>query len=116
MDAMRIPLRSDGTLRLGVVADTHSKPNPAGVKHLAALKPDVILHAGDIGELGCLDSFRELAPLVAVRGNIDSADSGLPEQLTVELTAAEDKTVFRLLLLHIAVAGPRLRKDAFTAA
>ncbi len=115
LDSVRIPLRPDGTLCLGVVADTHSKPNPAGVKHLAALRPDAILHAGDIGELACLERFRALAPLVAVRGNIDSADSGLPEQLAVELTA-QDKTVFRMLLLHIAVAGPRLRADAFKAA
>jgi putative phosphoesterase len=116
MDAVRIPLKPDGTLRLGVVADTHSKPNAAGVAHLAALKPDAILHAGDIGELASLDCFRALAPLLVVRGNIDSVDSGIPEQLTVELTAAEDRTVFRLLLLHIAVAGPRLRADAFKAA
>ncbi len=113
---VRLPLKRDGTLRLGVVADTHSRPHAEGVKHLARLAPDAILHAGDIGDLACLDSFRAVAPLIAVRGNIDSAVADLPEQLVVELVGSGDKTVFRMLLLHIAVAGPRLRADAFRAA
>ncbi|MGQ0505531.1 MAG: metallophosphoesterase family protein [Myxococcaceae bacterium] len=112
---VQLPLRRDGTLRVGVVADTHSLPNPSGVKHLAALEPDVILHAGDIGDLECLNAFRKIAPTYGVRGNIDEKTAELPDHLKVELTRA-DKTVFRLMLLHIAVAGPRLRADAFRAA
>ncbi|MGA9522146.1 MAG: metallophosphoesterase family protein [Myxococcaceae bacterium] len=113
---VRIPLKADGALRLGIVADTHSRPNAAGVKHLAALGPDAILHAGDIGELSTLDGFRALAPVFAVRGNIDERVTDLPDQLTVELVGAGDRTLLRILLLHIGVAGPRLRADVSRSA
>src|SRR4051812_45357273 len=108
-----LPLRADGRLRLGVVADTHSKPHAKGVKHLAALKPGAILHAGDIGDLSALECFREIAPLIAVRGNIDTRAPDLPDQVGLEITNANGKVALRLLLLHIAVYGPKLRADAF---
>lgn len=113
---VRIPVKGDGTLRLGVVADTHSQPNAAGMRHLAGLAPDAILHAGDIGDLQVLDQLRELAPVYAVRGNIDERATELPDHLTVELVDADERTLLRLLLLHIGVAGPRLRADAAKAA
>jgi uncharacterized protein len=113
---VRLPLKADGTLRLGVVADTHSQPNRLGVAHLARLEPDAILHAGDIGDRESLECFRKLAPLYAVRGNIDSQDSDVPDVITLELADPDDRTLFKLLLLHIAVAGPRLRADAFRIA
>ena len=47
--AQRLILRPDGSLRLAVVADTHSQPHPRAYAHLAARAPDAILHAGDIG-------------------------------------------------------------------
>lgn len=114
--SIRIPVRADGRLRLGVVADTHSQPNAAGLKHLAELAPDAILHAGDIGDPGVLDALRKLAPVYAVRGNIDERATDLPDQLTVELVDSDDRILLRLLLLHIGVAGPRLRADAAKAA
>src|SRR4051812_25080853 len=114
--SVRLPLGPEGKLRLGVVADTHSHPNPSGVKHLAKLRPDAILHAGDIGDLAALEVFRKLAPLYAVRGNIDGKVGGFPDLIALELLGREAKAVFRLILLHIAVAGPRLRPDALKAA
>src|SRR4051812_10057648 len=116
VQSVRLPLKEDGTLRIGVVADTHSNPNPSGVEQLAKLSPDAILHAGDIGDLSCLEAFRRLAPLYAVRGNIDTRAGDLPDLLTLELKNTAQRVVFKLLLLHIAVAGPRLRPDAFKAA
>jgi putative phosphoesterase len=106
-----IPLRADGGLRLGLVADTHSRPHPGGLGHLAAAKPDVILHAGDIGDLSVLDALRALAPVHAVRGNIDVRAKELPDVLTLALTEG-GATVLTLMLMHIAVAGPRIRADA----
>lgn len=106
-----IPLRADGGLRLGLVADTHSKPNERGLEHLAAAKPDVILHAGDIGDLAVLDTLRALAPVHAVRGNIDVRAKALPDVLTLTLTEG-GATALTLLLTHIAVAGPHIRADA----
>ncbi len=103
------PLRDDGTLRIAVVADTHSEPHPATRKHLETVAPDVILHAGDIGDLGVLEELAEVAPLHAVRGNIDTRANQLPDLLTLDLVGGG--TTLRLLLVHIAVYGPRLRAD-----
>lgn len=106
-----IPVKADGSLRLAVVADTHSSPHPALHAHLAALEPDAILHAGDIGELTVLDALSKIAPVFAVRGNIDVHADEVPDVLTVDLLSG-DSVAMRILLLHIAVDGPRLRADA----
>jgi len=106
-----LPLPDDGKARVAVVADTHSSPHPAAAGHLAALRPDAILHAGDIGDLSVLDGLARIAPLFSVRGNIDTRAAALPDTMTIDLKVGE-KSVLRLLLLHIAVAGPRLRGEA----
>jgi uncharacterized protein len=107
----RIQAHDDGSLGLAVVADTHSELHPATTKHLSALGPDAILHAGDIGDLKVLDSLAEIAPVFAVRGNIDVRAPDLPDLLTVDLVSG-DALLLRILLMHIAVDGPRLRADA----
>lgn len=107
----RIAVSAEGTLRLAVVADTHSSPHPDTLKHLRALAPDAILHAGDIGDLSVLDRLGTVAKVYAVRGNIDVHAPDLPDVLTLDLVAGEDR-LLRILLLHIAVNGPRLRADA----
>jgi putative phosphoesterase len=103
-------MRPDGAFRFGVVADTHSKPHPATRERLAQLSPDAILHAGDIGELGVLDALAQVAPVYAVRGNIDAQVSDVPEALLLEVMAG-DVMKLRLLLIHIAVYGPKLRAE-----
>jgi putative phosphoesterase len=107
-----LPLKDDGSLRLAVVADTHSAPHPAMKEHLAALRPDAILHAGDIGNLAVLDGLAALAPLFAVRGNIDVHAPDLPDVLTLDLVSSANAVAMRILLVHIAVNGPKLRADA----
>jgi len=98
-------------LRLAIVADTHSAPHPSTRSLLQAYAPDGILHAGDIGDLGVLDDLAEIAPLYTVRGNIDTHAAQLPDVLTLDLMH-QDRKLFRMVLMHIAVAGPRLRADA----
>jgi putative phosphoesterase len=88
---------------IGVVADTHSYPHPGALTHLREIKPEAILHAGDIGDLAVLDQLREIAPVHAVRGNIDKHQ--LPDDLVVELGP------LRIFMTHIAVYGPHLRAD-----
>lgn len=106
-----IPLHDDGSLRVGIVADTHSQPHEEGLAHLAALKPDVILHAGDIGDLAVLSRLERIAGVHAVRGNIDSKVQSLPDVLNVEFKQGEQRALM-VLLTHIAVAGPVIRADA----
>jgi putative phosphoesterase len=103
--------RSDGSFCFGVVADTHSKPHPKTRARLSELKPDVILHGGDIGDLGVLDELALVAPVLAVRGNIDAQRSELPDTLIIELVNGNDVMKLRLLLVHIAVYGPKLRAE-----
>ncbi len=105
-----IPLRPDGTLRLAAVADTHSHPHPHLTRQLKAWAPGAILHAGDIGDRAVLDMLATIAPVHAVRGNIDARDHDLPDVLVV---IAGELCIY---LTHIAVAGPRLRADVARAA
>jgi putative phosphoesterase len=106
---VQLPLAAGGSFRFAVVADTHSKPHPATAERLAELKPDAILHAGDIGELAVLDELSKQAPVFAVRGNID-APSEVPELRLIELVCG-DVLKLRILLVHIAVYGPKLRAE-----
>lgn len=100
-------------MRLAVVADTHSQPHPRASEYLAACGPDAILHAGDIGDLGVLDQLSRIAPVHAIRGNIDIHAPQLPDVLTLDLVRADDdqEPLLRMLLVHIGVHGPRLRAE-----
>jgi len=72
-------------MRIGVISDTHSLLRPEAI---AALRGSHrILHAGDIGDPGILDSLRELAPVTVVRGNVDRGPwaAALPETELVEI-------------------------------
>ena len=63
---------------VGVISDTHGLLRP---KALEALRgASLILHAGDLGASDILERLRPLAPVKAVRGNIDTAPwfEGLP--------------------------------------
>src|SRR5262249_18701411 len=73
-------------------------------KLLAAQRPQAILHAGDVGDLGVLEEMSAIAPLYAIRGNIDTR-AELPDVLVLERGA------LRVLLVHIGVYGPELRAE-----
>jgi uncharacterized protein len=58
-----------GTVIIGVISDTHGLLRPEA---LAALRgSDYIIHAGDIGDPKILNRLAEIAPVTAVRGNVD---------------------------------------------
>ncbi|MGF7183499.1 metallophosphoesterase family protein [Tunturiibacter psychrotolerans] len=70
---------------IGVISDTHGLLRPEA---LAALRGvEHILHAGDVGEVAILDALREIAPVTAIRGNVDTsgACAELPATDVVEL-------------------------------
>jgi uncharacterized protein len=100
----------DGSLRIVAVADTHGKPHPKLDQHLRTLAPNCIVHAGDIGDRKVLETLAKHAPVTAVRGNIDERASDLPDVITITVQN-NDQTLLRMLLLHIAVNGPKLRAD-----
>jgi len=80
-------------MRVGVISDTHGLLRPAALKALAGV--DHILHAGDVGDPEILSALEEIAPLTAIRGNIDRSGpcAALPATEIVEL----DRVTFYLL-------------------
>ena len=54
---------------IGVIADTHGHLNPKAAEVLAGV--DLILHAGDIDTPAVLRQLEQLAPVAAVKGNMD---------------------------------------------
>jgi uncharacterized protein len=107
----QLRLSERGALRLALVADTHSRLHPKATGLIAELGVDAVLHAGDIGELHVLDELGTLAPVIAVRGNIDERAAHIPDAVTIDVRS-NDASVMKLLLMHIAVQGPRIRADA----
>ena len=70
---------------IGVISDTHGLLRPEA---LAALRGvEHILHAGDVGDIAILDALREIAPVTAIRGNVDvsGACAELPATDVIEL-------------------------------
>jgi putative phosphoesterase len=74
-----------GTAILGLISDTHGLLRPEALKALEEC--DHILHAGDVGKLEILDKLRQIAPVTAIRGNIDN-NSPLPATAIVEAHGA----------------------------
>jgi uncharacterized protein len=56
-------------LVVGVISDTHGLLRIEAVNALRGA--ELIIHAGDVGSADILESLREIAPVLAVRGNID---------------------------------------------
>jgi len=54
---------------IGVISDTHGLLRPEALAVLCG--SDYIVHAGDIGDPAILETLAEIAPVSAIRGNID---------------------------------------------
>lgn len=60
---------------IGLISDTHGYLDPAVADIFRGA--DLILHAGDVGSLAVIDQLSTIAPVRAVRGNIDEgAEAG----------------------------------------
>ena len=78
---------------IGVISDTHGLLRPEAISALRGV--DHILHAGDVGDPLILDHLAQIAPITAIRGNIDS--SGVCAQLpTTEMVGLGGKTFYIL--------------------
>ncbi len=58
-----------GETLIGVISDTHGLLRPEALDALAG--SELVIHAGDIGSPDILPALRRLAPVEAVRGNVD---------------------------------------------
>ncbi len=79
---------------VGVIADTHGLLRPEAAVALAS--SELIIHAGDVGSAEVLDKLREIAPVVAVRGNIDKG----PWAVTLPATEIVEIGGVFLYILH----------------
>jgi hypothetical protein len=80
---------------LGVISDTHGLLRKEAVEALRGVAH--ILHAGDVGASEVLEELRKLAPVTAVRGNVDTAAwaHGIPLNEVVEIEGVS------IYMLHI---------------
>jgi putative phosphoesterase len=78
-------LKNRQRLLLGVISDTHGHLPPPVID--AFRRVDAILHAGDIDTPAVFDALQRLAPVIAVRGNMDRGRwaAGLPPAEIVTL-------------------------------
>ena len=82
---MEKPINPIRPTTVGILSDTHGLIRPEVEQLLANC--DRILHAGDVGDPLVLDRLQQIAPLVAVRGNMDygSWSSSLPVTEMLEI-------------------------------
>ncbi len=81
------------TYRIGVISDTHSLLRPEAL--VALQGSQAILHAGDIGKPEIIDALQEIAPVTAVRGNIDREPWSRRYPLT-QIVQVQDITLYML--------------------
>lgn len=92
--------------RIGVISDTHGLLRPEAVEALRGC--DRIVHAGDVGDPAILEELGRVAPVVAVRGNVDRGAwaDGLSEIEVVEAGSASLYVLHDLAALDLdPVAG-----------
>lgn len=79
---------------IGLISDTHGLLRPQALTALRG--SDLIIHAGDVGKPEVLAALRKLAPVVAVRGNVDTSPwaDALPQ------TAVAEAGAVQLYVLH----------------
>ncbi len=82
---MTIKFEAKENFLIGVISDTHGHV-PSGVSKIFK-NTDLIIHAGDIGDQKILDELSQIAPIVAVRGNMDFGKwiKKLPDEETIEI-------------------------------
>ena len=70
---------------VGIISDTHGRLRPAAIKALKGA--DLIIHAGDVGKPDIIEDLQAIAPVEAVRGNMDMDDWAhrLPETKLIKV-------------------------------
>ena len=88
---------------VGVISDTHGLLRPEALEALAGV--DLIVHAGDIGAPEIIDALRRIAPVRAIRGNVDRgfwADEFSP----TEIVEIDGQSLYVLHDLHTLDLDP----------
>jgi hypothetical protein len=89
---------------IGVISDTHGLLRPQAVAALRGCP--LIIHAGDVGRPEILDELRCIAPVFAVRGNVDNGPWALQLPET-EMVQVEDHLLYVLHDLNAMDLDPQ---------
>ena len=107
---MSINFRNKKNVIVGVISDTHGLLPPGAIKSLNGV--DLIIHAGDVGSTEVLDELQSIAPVVAVRGNMDMIE-GLKELPETEAIKVGDVLLYAIHDINRLDIAPS--KDGFKA-
>jgi putative phosphoesterase len=94
------------TIKVGIISDTHGLLRPEAVQALQGC--ELIIHAGDVGLRSVLEGLQEIAPVYAVRGNVDRVERSGELPLTRVLQVGE-------ALLYVLHEREQLDLDPATA-
>jgi uncharacterized protein len=88
---------------IGLISDTHGLLRPQALRALEG--SDMIVHGGDVGDPEILEALKTLAPVFAVRGNVDRDPwaQSLPETEVIE---ADSITLYVLHDVHALDLNP----------
>ncbi len=88
---------------IGLISDTHGMLRPQAL--IALEGSELIVHAGDVGNPDIIAALEEIAPVFAVRGNVDTEPwaKALPE---TEVIAAGPATIYVLHDVHALDLDP----------
>lgn len=94
---------------IGIISDTHGLVRPEALEALEGV--ELILHAGDVGKQEVLDTLKQIAPVVAVRGNNDKGEWGqsLPDWEVVEVGEMSIYMLHDLKEIDISPSGGGFR-------
>ena len=92
-------------MKIGLISDTHGIWRPEISEIFRGVHQ--ILHAGDVGRQEILEQLAEIAPVAAVRGNVDLSGepSLLPSEVETELAGV------RLLMRHAGASAEAMPSD-----
>jgi len=92
-------------MRIGVISDTHGLLRPEALSALEGV--ELIVHAGDVGDPEILDRLKRIAPVFAVRGNVDTEPWAreLPRTTMVEAEGANLYVLHNLRELDLKPAA-----------
>jgi putative phosphoesterase len=80
-------------MRVGVISDTHGLLRPEALRALQGV--ELIIHSGDIGDASILAELKKIAPVFAVRGNVDT--EAWAQELPVTTVVESDGASFYVL-------------------
>jgi uncharacterized protein len=90
-------------VRIGIISDTHGLLRPEAERLLAGV--DHIIHGGDIGNPAIVPALRRIAPVTAIRGNVDKGDWAA-EFADTELAKIAGLSIYILHDLHTLQIDP----------